>query len=340
MKKYKATKEQIQKSKEKIEKTKKHGDTLIKDIIKNYKINIDQLIDYIEFSSKMYNYSARNVALIQNQNPDALFCNSFKKWKELGANILKGSHGYTILVPKPVKGFIDEDNKFVRMTEATEDQKFKIKSGELKCDSIMYFGTGAVFDITQTDYPPENYPLLFSVGFSSEQHGILVEQLISYAQDEINCPVYIKHITGLGLNGYYDRKNNSITVADRLKDTQLLSTLSHEFGHALAHRNIIDKSISQVEVEADIYSIYFHSYYGLDIPDSRKRHLSNHFSDYEMELKQSGFTEEQINEKFEKILENIYDSYRSHIIKIDAAYREQQKEFYIDEKKPEEEMEI
>lgn len=340
MKKYKATKEQIQKSKEKIEKTKKLGDTLIKDIIKNYKINIDQLIDYIEFSSKMYNYSARNVALIQNQNPNALFCNSFKKWKELGANILKGSHGYTILVPKPVKGFMDENNQFVRISEATEEQKIKIKNNELKVKSIMYFGTGAVFDITQTDYPPENYPSLFNVGFSSEQHGILVQQLISYAQNELNCTVHIKHITGLGLNGYFNPKDYSITVADRFKDTQLLSTLSHELGHALAHRNIIDKTISQVEVEADIYSIYFHSYYGLEIPDTRKRHLSEYFSEYETELKQFGFSEEQINDKLEKLLENIYDSYRYHIIKIDTAYREQQKEFYIDEINPETDIEL
>ena len=180
MKKYKATKEQIQKSKEKIEKTKKLGDTLIKDIIKNYKINIDQLIDYIEFSSKMYNYSARNVVLIQNQNPNALFCNSFKKWKELGANILKGSHGYTILVPKPVKGFIDENNQFVRISEATEEQKIKIKNNELKVKSIMYFGTGAVFDITfnsDNTVSIKNVEMKKTLQFSEEynSYGIYTE---------------------------------------------------------------------------------------------------------------------------------------------------------------------
>lgn len=335
MGKYKATKEQIQKAKEKTEQTKKLSEHIIKDILKNYETDIDKIIGFFKFSSKLYRYSPKNIALIQDQNPHALFCNSFLNWKKLNCNVLKGAHGYTILVPKPVTGFRDENNEFIKVSEATAEQKQKIKNGEIKTERYMYFGTGTVFDVTQTDYPPEKYPALFNIGYTSAEHELLCDLLIDYSEKKLNIPVYIRQIEGIGLNGYYSHLDNSITVADRFKDTQKLSTLAHELGHAIIHNNsdALEKTEALRELEADIFSIYLQSYFDINIIDTRKEHLKECFQQYKIELKfqDKDISEEKIICELEKVLENVYEIYRNHITKINELYLEHEQENQITE---------
>lgn len=334
MAKYKATKEQIAKAKEKLDNTKKLSDTLIKNIINNYQTNIDDLIDFINFSGKMYNYSMRNVTLIKNQNPYALFVNSFKKWKDMGVNILRGSHGYTILVPKPVTVFKDENDTLVKISEATSQQKEKIKSGEIETEQIMHYGTGAVFDITQTDYPPENYPALFNVGYTSEDHDRLFKILSNYSLNNLNCEVFIKNVKGITLKGYYDISNNSIVISDILNDTQKLSTLSHEIGHAIMHNKELNentiKNSDQKEIEADLFSIYFQCFYDLEILDSRKRHLVDSFNKYIKTLEAKELDQDEINDVLEKEIETVYNTFRKHAVIIDEINREKHQNIMIE----------
>lgn len=334
MAKYKATKEQIAKAKEKLDNTKKLSETLIKDIINNYQTNIDDLIDFINFSSKMYNYSVRNVTLIKNQNPYALFVNSFKKWKDMGVNILRGSHGYTILVPKPVTVFKDDNNTLIKISEATRQQKEKIKSGEIKTEQIMHYGTGAVFDITQTDYPPENYPALFNVGYTSEDHDRLFKILSDYSVNNLDCEVSIKNVNGIALKGYYNISNNSIIISDKLNDTQKLSTLAHEIGHAIMHNNELNKNTinnpDKKEIEADLFSIYFQCFYDLEIPDSRKRHLVDSFNKYINTLEVKGIDQNEISDVLQKEIETVYNIFRKHAVMIDEINREKYQNIMIE----------
>ena len=73
MSKYKVTPEQVEKAKEKLKKTLKSSETIIKDLINNYETSIDEIVNLINFSAKFHKYSMHNTALIYKQMPYATF---------------------------------------------------------------------------------------------------------------------------------------------------------------------------------------------------------------------------------------------------------------------------
>ena len=58
----------------------------------------------------------------------------------------------------------------VAFSQATSAQQEAYKKGELPGRQKMAYKVGHVFDIAQTDFPPEEYPKLLSVGVSSVPH--------------------------------------------------------------------------------------------------------------------------------------------------------------------------
>ena len=102
----------------------------------------EKLIEAIEFQSKFYKYSFGNSILIQLQNPDAEFCNSFKAYKDMGYSILKGEHGMKILVPV-YKNFIEiEPDRWLPLSDATNKQKADYKNGILNGRKKLFFKIG------------------------------------------------------------------------------------------------------------------------------------------------------------------------------------------------------
>ena len=198
----------------------------------------------------------------------------------------------------------------------------------------MHYGTGAVFDITQTDYPPENYPALFSVGYTSEDHDRLFKILSDYSVNNLDCEVFIKNINGIALKGYYNISNNSIVISDRLNDTQKLSTLAHEIGHAIMHNSELNKNTisnsDQKEIEADLFSIYFQCFYDLEIPESRKRHLVDSFNKYIKTLESKEIDKDEINNVLEKEIETVYNIFRKHAVMIDEISREKHQNIMLE----------
>lgn len=74
------------------------------------------------------------------------------------------------------------------------------------------------------------------------------------------------------------RQQMQSRLNDRLEDTQKLSTLAHELGHAvLLHQIGDEKSEHQKELEADALGIMLESYFGIEPTDSRRRHLAKHY---------------------------------------------------------------
>ena len=55
MSKYMVTPEQIEKAKEKLKKTLKSSETIIKDLINNYETSIDEIVDLINFQLSFIN---------------------------------------------------------------------------------------------------------------------------------------------------------------------------------------------------------------------------------------------------------------------------------------------
>ncbi|HAQ2159056.1 TPA: hypothetical protein IZ897_003086, partial [Enterococcus faecium] len=75
--------------------------------------------------------------------------------------IKKGEQGNKIFVRKTVKGFYEKGRGFVRETEATPEDKKRIESGQIEVIKKPYYTIEKVFDITQTQLKPEDYPKIF-----------------------------------------------------------------------------------------------------------------------------------------------------------------------------------
>ena len=259
MSKYKVTPEQVEKAKEKLKKTLKSSETIIKDLINNYETSIDEIVDLINFSAKFHKYSMHNTALIYKQMPYATFCASFKDWKKLKANILKGSKGATILVPKTVKYIYNEQNDdYVQWRYADSKLLELAKAGKTEIKETVIYGTGTVFDIGQTDFPKEKYPSLYSVGI--ESHEIVRE------------------------------------------------------------------------LEADILSIMFFSYFNLPIEEKRKNHFKQHIDSLAEDLSTKYYNEQNelkfdnkqqyMSFMIEEIMNNTFEIYKKHAVALDDIYKE------------------
>lgn len=147
----------------------------------------------------------------------------------------------------------------------------------------------------------------------------IVIGLSAYAQQELGCSVITENFASISLRGQYDPTANAIRLNDRLEDTQKLSTLAHELGHAvLLHQIGDEKSEHQKELEADALGIMLESYFGIEPTDSRRRHLAKHYRAYEKE-----WEEVQHKDSFGQVIKNVFSIFREEI-PIIAEFVEQQ----------------
>ncbi len=284
----------------------------VENIIDNFQRSPADLIEYFKFNSKFYQYSKNNNALIYQQNPYAQYCGSFKAFKDMGYSIKKGEHGMKILVPYISKYFYhDTAKEWKKVSEATAEQKLKIKNGEIEIKQYTSFGVGTVFDISQTDCPVEEYPKFFGFGHASKSHRELFNAVKYYAEGK-GIPVEIIDLKSITLSGEYNAADNSIVLSDKLNDDRLLSVMTHELSHALLHNSDIteneNKHIMQIEFEADAMSLLLRERLGIsDIEDARQAHLQTSFKRY-MEWSEEN-TSEQYCPTLSEILDNINDAY-------------------------------
>lgn len=272
---------------------------LIQNLAESYRENPENIAELLSFGSKFYKYSVRNNMLLYAQNPGLTYVQSFRAWKDMGASIKKGEKGLKVYVP--VKATILKiGNDLVPLEQATPKQRIQYQAGEIDSITQTHFKLGIVFDIAQTTFPKEQYPKLFFMGYPSEHHADIIKGLSEYAAESLNCPVTIMNMESITRRGCYLPELNEIHLNELLEDTQRLSTLSHELGHALLHREP-GKSSAQKELEADALGIMLESYFGIEPTDARKRHLADCYRSYQEE-----YGQEPGKPSFGQILTNVY----------------------------------
>ena len=240
----KLTEEQKEKWKEKAYLQESQMKEMIQELASSWQEKPETIAEMFAFGSKMYRYSVRNTMLIYKQNPYATYVQSFKAWKDMGVSVKKGERGYKVYVPVQAT-ILKINGKLIPLEQATKEQKIQYQAGELQSITEMRFRTGNVFDISQTTYPKEKYPELFKMGYESIYHGAIVIGLSAYAQQELGCSVITENFASISLRGQYDPTANAIRLNDRLEDTQKLSTLAHELGHAVLLHQIGDEKSEQ-----------------------------------------------------------------------------------------------
>jgi len=134
----------------------------------------------------------------------------YKKWRERhGRQVTKGMVGALIFVPW-FKWVEDEDNP---------DKKRK---------KLIGFGTGTVFDVSQTD--GDGAPIEIPMGAFGEKEDEVLAALVAYAKDGAGAHVEMSKdvdLTGGWSDGTVVRVNN----VDCSNPGSLAHTTAHELGH-------------------------------------------------------------------------------------------------------------
>lgn len=253
---------------------------MAKTITESYEENPQMIADFLDFRAKhnFYNYSVRNTMMIQKQNPGAIFVASFNKWKELGSRVQKGQKGMKILVPAKVTLFKPEGTaKYKKLSQATRQEKALIASGQIQTVVKNTYTIGHVFDIGQTNFPKERYPELITPGLTSEKHAQAYDALKDYLQEQ-GISVQERDLASAGLRGLYYDEGHEIAINHLLNDTEKLSTLCHEAGHAFYRHDAHTKTpVSVCECQADAFAICLQAHMGFALTETRKNHFKDEF---------------------------------------------------------------
>lgn len=285
------------------------------------------LIEYLEFSSRFRQYSANNRMLIMMQNRGAAFCLPFAAWKKEGYSVNHGEHGLMLFVPVQLKTIIDDSNNAIPWSKASEELKKRASAGELKIKSRLSFKIGTTFDITQTDFPTEDYPKILGLGHTSDEHAKIYDALKEHCKEIMGCPVVDTEdaIKSAGvLKGFYDPVEHRIEINSLLDDTAKVSTLTHEMGHALLHSgmNADKKSEARIEFEADAISIMLSCKLDIEIEESRRSHIAKAWKGYEQELGDDGNLDEafeSVFKSFEEFSDAIETTFQKHGIEFSKS---------------------
>ena len=224
--------------------TKKELDSKLDSIV-----NCEVFARALKFKALQHNYSHLNCILIQSQRENITYVLPFKKWNALGVSVLKGERGLAIIVPRFRK---------VNKSDGSKD------------DELVGFATGHVFDVSQTDAPPDFLITHLNRDFPGYQNLV----------DLSPIPV-IERPLRKGLSGYFDPNELTITISSVQSEADRALTLLHETGHYLVWKNKLEipKELEEVIVECSAFIAA--SKFGLDATAPSAGYIAGYISNTE-----------------------------------------------------------
>jgi hypothetical protein len=202
---------------------------------------------YLDVQSKFYRYSPSNVILIMMQNPYATRVAGYKKWRELGRQVLAKESALRILAP---------------MTYKKDDAPEGESTREIRGWKMV-----PVFDIGQTE--GEDLPDVVSKLAGLAPEGVFVK-LTEFAES-IGFRVERPESLESGANGDTSHSEGRIRVVSSNSEAQQAKTLAHEIGHALLHDPGVEttKELARglKELEAESAAFVICTALGMDTSD-------------------------------------------------------------------------
>ena len=312
--------------------------------VKIYQNNPKDEIELLKSLSKFKNYSVRNTILAQAQYKGALGIASYKDFQKIGYQVQKGEKSLFILAPKFDKMFKDEKNKYKSVKYATTEQKAAIKSGKIKAENrLLNYLKVPVFDITQTDCPPEDYPKLypnkpenFNFKGTGEDFHTFNKALNQYAEEQ-GITVSIGK-TDSAAKGYFVPSTNNVVLRDSLDSKEKAKVLLHEMAHAemhhplkLATKNKDMRTANVLEYQAEMTAYVVSHNFGLDTEDHSKGYLASWTKrdvDHSVYIKSLQEVKDVSLNMIEKIIENYNE------IKLNRVAGQQSKNDELNQYKP------
>lgn len=206
---------------------------------------------FLKAQACFHRYSFGNTLLIISQRPDATRVAGFKTWLKLGRHVLKGSKGITIFVPMARKYTVEGDD------------------GEDVQKSRLFFGTGSVFDVSDTDGEPLPVGPEY-IKIDGDSHGDLY--------DAVAAVVTAKGITitqepggHKTAHGFFNPLTNAIWISPDLSPNAKAGTLIHELAHASDETLKLEtysEHRGEAETLAEGVAFVVASHFGLDTGSS------------------------------------------------------------------------
>ena len=274
--------------------------------IENYFTTPEHFKELASYMSKFYNYSFRNIFLIQEQFEGALAVGSYAFWKEKGFTVNKGEKGIKILVPNKLSDyFINEKGEEVKLSKATLEEKSLIEQGEIEVrKGKLIFNQGYVFEVTQTNAKAKDLPKIFPGRWLDGE--VNNYNLMYKAMENIANKIGVKIIEPKKELGAVKGVSYPVTkeVALNPRNTQLqnVKTLIHELTHAKLHtmETRDNYTTNAKEFQAEMAAYVVCSYFGLDTSEYSFRYIKNWTKGVELKDK-----EKLINEVRETVKEYI-----------------------------------
>lgn len=200
--------------------------------------------EWLKAVSCFHSYSFNNTILISCQMPTATKVAGFSTWKKLGRRIKKGEKAIKIFSPAPFVVKEDEDG----------EEKEVVKR--------MFYKPCSVFDISQTegkDLPSQFCPqeIAGNVDYFSE--------ILNAA--EMVCPCRIVYEDLHGMNGYYHKDSDHISVRNDMSELMTIKTLIHEIAHQKLHSDGAEEECAtreKKEVQAESIAFIVAERFGID----------------------------------------------------------------------------
>ncbi len=274
--------------------------------IENYFTTPEHFKELASYMSKFYNYSFRNIFLIQEQFEGALAVGSYAFWKEKGFTVNKGEKGIKILVPNKLSDyFINEKGEEVKLSKATLEEKSLIEQVEIEVrKGKLIFNQGYVFEVTQTNAKAKDLPKIFPGRWLDGE--VNNYNLMYKAMENIANKIGVKIIEPKKELGAVKGVSYPVTkeVALNPRNTQLqnVKTLIHELTHAKLHtmETRDNYTTNAKEFQAEMAAYVVCSYFGLDTSEYSFRYIKNWTKGVELKDK-----EKLINEVRETVKEYI-----------------------------------
>jgi hypothetical protein len=303
--------EELPKDKDELE---AHLSARIEDLVESFAIDPEKLAEQLRFCARFNKYSSHNLMLIAAQYPSASFVTSFARFAkgipddngipltDKNCSVKKGERSIYIRGFRSAEYVINPESGERLAVRHLSDKLAKKAKDELwQRETKNYYPLVPVFDISQTNTPPEVYPAVFGfTGGENRDAEVQFRAAKNYAENVLGCPVEICDMgeRKVSTRGTFTPSENVIRISSMLSGDAKLSTLLHEIGHAELHADeeyIGGRPLSRIELEADMLAIMYEDHLGIAQTDARKAHLHAHYTAYKELLEASRGSGEDVD---------------------------------------------
>ncbi len=247
--------------------------------------NVDQLLlSMNKYSGMLGNYSGFNSVLIYMQNPNATIVRSANEWKYFGRALKEGARPISILYPVgipqkdgpgKVKDFI-EKKRSEGLDDEAIDQLVREKFNLERTGTTHVFGTGTVYDISQTQpIPGKMKPVEQDIRTSQ-----LYSTLKKIAREHYTMEEDTVFTGARGFTAHSGEGQKIVVMKIPGEDENVLHTLIHEMSHArLEHlyRKDLPRGLAESEAELSTYLVGAH--FGFDFKGDSATYIKGWLDD-------------------------------------------------------------